>query len=219
MSLKCATHSLCLAAVLSLSVGILSSPASATPTLDQFESPGFGATGFSSTLERAQVFTSGLNGLLSQVVVVIQKPSGSTDDLTFGIHNTTGGVPYESAFYTGTVSSAAVPTTFGAVAIDLSSAGIYAHPGVQLAISLSNTSASGSSGWFWRSSAGTPPYPDGGFFLRGAPGYTTWGEPDPNLDGTFYTYVDTALTPEPTTALLLASGLVGLAARRRVTRA
>jgi len=197
--------------------------AHAIPVLDQIFDPGtppswqagIGSPGSPFELDTAQTFTVGLSGTLTQVDVLVKIETfyGSSATLDWDIRPTSGGAPLESAgsaLISGTINTGLPLTSYQFVTLDLLPAGISVTTGDQLAIVLSTSF--GSMGW--GGSSGDY-YADGAAFQR--PDFVTWNtfQEQEGFDLGFKTFVDSTPIPEPTTMLLLGSGLIGLFGFRR----
>jgi hypothetical protein len=160
-------------------------------------------------VSRAQTFTVGIAGLLSQVNLEIYQSTGTTVDPTFEILGTTGGVPDSTKpLFTTTIPLSIVPIfdtpptgTVPMTSIDVSSAGILVTPGEVLSLALSRA-AFGSPPWLlWRYGIGG--YAGGDAYFSAPPG-SPWMVQNPYEAG-FQTYV--SAVPEPSTAVLALIGL------------
>jgi hypothetical protein len=201
-----------------LSLFSVSTVVLALPVLDQVYAPDPDISG-SAFDAMAQTFTVGITGTLTQIDVMLGRntlnvPSG---DFAFDVRTTDGVVPYLPDTGPGILGEGTIPiddvpggtfqdTFFG---IDLTSFGIFVDSGDVLAFvgrtfrySFSGTTTDG--------------YTGGSAFVRSTTtgNWTNWTDIS---DFAIRTYVDAEPVPEPTTMLLLSSGLISLAgiARRK----
>ncbi len=194
--------------------------ANAIPVLDQSYVPsGNQVSGFGQGFEMAQTFTVGLSGALTQVDVQIFIPfRGASEDLYWGLHRTTTGVPNETSVLDGFIAAASVGSnTASFSSIDLSAAPFMVTAGDVLAISLGKGSTTDTFQW-----TSGPSYSSGAAYGRSSspafPGFETWSPTRFTLDVGFRTFVDSAFVapiPEPSTWLLIAASLPGLVLWRR----
>jgi hypothetical protein len=225
---------------LSALIGILSllaageHDAHAGPVLDQSMVPpdpptdfsGFGSVAFNQ--QRAQTFTVGITGVLTQVSVDLERFGTGAGNLVMEIRQTTlqGGVyfPVSNGFLLQTsvpaTSVPAAPIVNAFTTFDLSVVGLQVNAGDHLAIVLY---AQGGSGYeFNWEGAINNPYPAGEAFERVIGNHEWVNESSfaQNYDLGFQTFVDSgpAAAPEPS-SLLLASvsalGMLGFGWRRR----
>jgi hypothetical protein len=199
--------------------------APATPILDQsYVVPG-GLGGFLVHAEQslAQVFTVGLGGTLAQVGVQLHQV-GDMGDVRLAVHSAVDGVPTMEVLFSTTIPIAAIPLVLDPpvplLLVDVSAARIGVAAGGQLAISLSRAFPPVDFGpqVLWTASAADLPLYAGGaaFTTFGAP-LGTWralSEVGIRTSFGFQTLVDRAVSA-PGTLLLVAAGLVALAAARR----
>jgi hypothetical protein len=194
--------------------------ARAAPALDQEFAPAV-VNGY-ATLDdqtRAQTFTVGAAGLLSQFEVLISASSGNS--WLFEIHSTVAGAPVlgSAALASGTITYGANedPTFYGA---DISAFGIIVSPGDVLAIVAPGKGGGSSDSWWTGSNSGD--------LYAGGQYYTTFYTGSPPVvsseyslqsgwDLGFRTYVDSggaAPIPAPGAVLLASVGLACIASRR-----
>jgi hypothetical protein len=216
------------AALLTSSAILLLAPAPsrAAAILDQSFDPGtpsafaavFGPTsGFGAIFQDvAQTFTVGVSGQLTQIDILMTTRGTPPGDLILDVRSTTAGVPNEddgSVLGSIVVPAATLPPA-SFVSFDLSGAGIQLAAGDVVAFVLrSRDSTLGDDYWIGGGDPGG--YAAGDAFLRqnGSPGtWQPWDGSTNVIDLGFKTYM---LVPEPGTGVLLALGLVGLAARSR----
>jgi hypothetical protein len=102
-----------------------------------------------SSVSRAQTFTVGLSGLLSQVNLEIYKSTGTLVNPTVEILGTTNSTPDDAKLLFSTVVPLSIvptfdsprPGAFAMTSVDVSSAGIMVTPGEVLAIGLVSDSS------------------------------------------------------------------------------
>ena len=183
--------------------------------------------------DMAQTFTVGITGILRQVALPLSQPAPGEDysgGLGIQLRPLLGGAPSDVVLAEMTLSKSELPSAFdpgvrNEFTIFLSGLSIPVAVGEQFAIVLSNLGHNGQNiRWGINSSAA---------YGRGAPlrrerenngmegeqGDVTgsWVPPADTFDFAFFTSVEgtAAATPEPGTVLLLGSGLVWIARRRR----
>jgi hypothetical protein len=190
--------------------------AGATPIIDQsyVATAPFNAFIVSDLQTISQTITVGVDGRLLEVLVQlarneVQPPEG----LTLSIVDTVEGVPdFSSVQATAFIAPESVPTSFGFVAVDLSSALLHVSVGQSLAITLT-TPAPSTGGdinpyaWLHGEFAGAT-YSGGQTFVTHLSG--TFPSP---ADSGFATVVD--VVPEPDTIFLLSLFLAAASVRRR----
>lgn len=192
--------------------------AKAVSVLDQSQLIADGYANFGNSVERAQGFTAGISGLLTQIDVSFDSLiSASNSDLEISIYHATGGVPNETAL--GTIIAPFESLQIGFTAFDVSSLGIYVDVGDALAFGMRTTADAVFSANV-AASSDSDPYSGGAVFMRdetggvGA-GYLDWVKspdiPPTEVDITFRTYVDPAIraVPVPAAVWLFGSGLLG----------
>jgi hypothetical protein len=209
--------------LLSLTLGFLlllgGAGAQAAPTLDQVsDGVTFTETGFYNALDRAQTFTVGLTGLLTQVDIKIHGTVTFTEDVLFDVRTTFKGIPTEpnigaNILFNAVIPPAAVPEVplFGDVpwtSVFLGAGSFPVTAGSILAISLRTNDDQ----VYWLAGSYLNPFPSGIRYSRDVT--ATWIA-DPESYIFFRTWVDVATAPAPSTLLLLGSGMAGLGLLRR----
>jgi MYXO-CTERM domain-containing protein len=196
----------------------------AAPMLDQSLVPPspapvsaqFGSTNFNQ--QRAQTFTAGISGLLTEVAVDAERFGSSTSgNLVLEVRDTNpaNGFPVSNGFLLQTsVAANVVPPAPNNnnvfTAFDLSSFGLHVNAGDQLAIVLYAQGGSGYDfGWL---GALNDPYPRGDPFERviGNHDWLDEGAGSNGYDLGFQTFVDPSPAPEPSGLLLAGVGALGL---------
>ena len=205
-------------AFLAILVTTLPGPAAALPILDQEYDPtidrllGIGQVEGQADpdIDLAQTFTVGITGILTSVEVLIRRESGITEDLLFDIRTIAGGVPTEAdaganVLANTSLSAAGIPLASEFVSVDLSSFGLAVTAGEVLSIVLQSDGANPAYLWSGTAADG---YAGGGTFRRFLSIPATWGTTGAASDLAFRTFVEPV--PEPSTALLLMAGILGL---------
>lgn len=200
------------------------SPLWANPILDQsFDAVAAGSSGglnVESDQQVAQTFTVGVGGKLVGLGLQVRTSNASppSGDLLVDVRPTVGGVPVEDdALALANVAIPAsdvpifAPITDEFVGVDLSPFSLYVTPGDVLAIVLRYFDT-GSYVWLDQSEGLGETYANGaGYGRRFSP---TWGFLQPGTDFGFQTFI-----PEPTTLVLLSSGLAGMGIARKRMKA
>jgi hypothetical protein len=190
----------------------------ATPVLDQV-SDGTTiaiAAGISSGNDKAQTFTVGLTGYLTEVDLKLfyNNPSPSTYDVLFDLRTTEGGVPSElntgaNVLFNGVIPASAVPPTPHSIdelpwTILNLGLPIPVTAGEVLSFCLrTDEPVSGPANYLL---AGASTYAAGSLYYRNLTSQPTWGPIFSDIY--FRTWVDPV--PIPPTVILLGSGLAGL---------
>ena len=185
----------------------LAHSAAAAPVIDQdslYPTSQFAAAALSYA-QRAQTFTLGQSGLLSQLDLQLYQQPGSMTPPTVQIRTTTGGVPNPGAsavLFETTVDIGSLPFWEGfddyiePTCFDLRSAGIMVNPGDVLAISYQSSATSNSDWTMWSGNYGDK-YAAGASFWRQS---FTQAWTQTNDEFSFRTWVDpnpSALPPGP----------------------
>jgi len=199
-----------------------------------------GGIGCCSFENWAQTFTVGITGVLRTVGLPLSKPGLPSDQEDFSgqfaiqLRTTSGGVPTDTVLAETILSKSILPFALSPgvrTEFTTSFTGLNTPVarGEELAIVLSNIGHNGQNiRWALNDQPGT--YAGGAAYreprvftgLTGDVGdiQGPWTSPVGNFDFAFFTGVEPALspTPEPGTALLLATGFVWLARRRVASR-
>ncbi len=187
-------------------------PGAAAPILDQELDTDEDATYIQPApveTDVAQTFTVGLNGTLDSIELKARRDA-ATLPLLFELWPTIGGVPTPGALASVLVPPEAVPVSFDWISIDLKPFSIDVSAGDVLAVVLQASAGEALDPYVFRQGydpAGLD-YPAGSKFRRLDGG--AW-EDEVVLDLGFRSF----MVPEPSTALLIGSGLAGLVAPRR----
>ncbi|MFC2019340.1 6-bladed beta-propeller [Chloroflexota bacterium] len=154
----------------------------------------------SSRLDKAQVFTVGITGMLIRVDVDMNRDVGATADLLLDVRPTTGGVPVEddaAALVTVRIPYSQVPDTRSFFVIDFAATPVPVTAGQVLAIVLRSDPDDGSMGSYSWTGKSNNEYPGGDHYFRHMPG---WPRPQWYIEAGpvgmgFRTYM--ATPPEP----------------------
>ena len=191
---------------------LVASAAEAAPVLDQVHDSNLnGASVVYQYRDTTQGFTVGIDGYLTQVDISVGRYVDTTADLILDIRPTVAGVPVEDdllALITVSIPASEIPLVADFITVDLG-AGIEVVTGTLLSLTLQSSGPIRGEGFLWEATVSGDPYLDGQRLYRSPYGPTTWSWI--GGDQAFRTYV----VPEPSTALLLAFGLMALAAGRR----
>ena len=197
--------------------------AAAIPVIDQANDTNKSGTtlvatfaGFISPGDRANTFTVGISGLLTQVDLEIQRNAAATDDLLVEIRATTAGAPVDdsgSILSSATVPFASIPTTAGFFSVDIPDVAVSVGQVLAIVVQ-SNTGIAAP--YVLGTNSGQ--YPGGAVYLRNGDSPGAWSAGTTDVDFMFRTYVEANNTgstiPEPATAMLALLAMMGVAARR-----
>jgi hypothetical protein len=204
---------------------VVASPALATPILDQsnitfLTFDGDGAPGSAVIPDQtvAQTFSVGISGVLTQIDLGIYRDADAIGDVTLNLLPASIFPSFDlsPSLLSATIPIMSIPLlTTTLTSVDVSSANLAVHLGDQLAVVLSRSVGSPDSPpWVvWQDSDFLFPYEGGSFFVAHPfiPGWIPVSG-----DHRFQTWVDPTLVPEPSTLLLLATGLLGF--RRQIRK-
>jgi len=172
----------------------------------------------------AQTFTAGVSGKLMQLDVIVLKSPGLTGTMTLSLRPTVGGIPdATNSLFQIEINLSTIPNSSSAsdpkptTSFDVSQFDVNVLVDQKYAISVEREGPSTPGAWaLWREGRPFGIYSRGEEYMRSSfdgpwtPAVSTLGG-----DLTFATYV---LVPEPSSVVLAALGLIGLAAwgwRRR----
>jgi hypothetical protein len=195
----------------------------AAPTLDQVsDAVTLSELGFYNVIDRAQTFTVGLTGFLTQVDIKIHRLETLSQDALFDIRTTSGGIPTEPNFGANILFNAVIPQAdvpevplFQDVpwtSVFLGAGSFPVTAGNMLAISL----RSDGDQVYWLAGSHPNPYPSGIRYTRDRDIVSAWIASPDNDDVFFRTWVDPV--PVPPSVVLLGSGLLGLVGLRRLRK-
>jgi hypothetical protein len=186
----------------------------AAPILDQVCEAEFNSDmGFYRYLDRAQTFTVGLTGFLTQVDIKVHRTGTLSEDILFDVRTTAGGLPTEPNVGANILFNAVIPKTDVPLvdrwndvpwtSVYLGAGSFSVTAGSMLAIALQTDDQE----VCWLAGNYLNPYPSGISYSRDND--VNW-DSHPDTDMFFRTWVDVAAAPTPSTFLLLGSGMAGL---------
>ncbi|MEO1497353.1 MAG: hypothetical protein AAFV43_09400 [Planctomycetota bacterium] len=138
-----------------------------------------------------QSFTAGLDGLLTQVDVMLRRDAGDIGSLALEVWPMVAGAPAgQSPLYSAPIDPADVPTgSFGYVPVDVSAGGIGVNYGDELTIAVSGSADLSGDNAAWN--RGNFDYPAGRRWDR----FGAWETDGDTFDYGFRTYVDPDVIP------------------------